>query len=102
MAPRNDYDDASHYYATNSSRDFLHAVPHPTLVVFAQNDPWIPAASYLDYPWHRNPNLVPLLPESGGHVGFHARGDGTPWHDRCIERFAAAVENTGEPMSHAG
>lgn len=101
VAPRNDYEDAAQYYACNSARDFLHAVTKPTLVIYAQNDPWIPASSYLEFAWHQSPNLVPLFPKSGGHVGFHDRGHRSPWHDRCIEQFAAAVGKAPEQRAYA-
>ena len=57
------------------------------LLVQALDDPWIPQAAYTDYPWRRNARLVPLLPRRGGHVGFHDRGDGSPWYNRCIGHF---------------
>jgi uncharacterized protein len=91
-APRNGYDGAEPYYAANASGRFLNGITVPTLVIQALDDPWIPAAPYLAHDWRRNPNLVPLLSEGGGHVGFHHGSDrSTPWHDRCIARFFKAV-----------
>jgi predicted alpha/beta-fold hydrolase len=87
VAPRNGYRDAEHYYAENMARRFLDEVRVPALVIHARNDPWIPADAYTSYRWSDNPNLVPLLPENGGHVGFHADDARIPWHDRCIEAF---------------
>jgi len=91
VAPRNGYRDAAHYYAENNARRFLPDVRTPTLVVHALDDPWIPGGVYLDFPWSRNASLLPLLPRGGGHVGFHARDDRTPWHDRCIAAFLARL-----------
>lgn len=56
-------------------------------MIHAQNDPWIPAEPYRRFDWAANPRLLPLLPRSGGHVGFHGIGSSTPWHDRCIAAF---------------
>ena len=91
VAPRNGFSGADDYYARNQARQFLEAIELPTLVIHAMDDPWIPASAYTTYSWSKNPNLVPLLPPSGGHVGFHARGSRIPWHDRCIEAFLTRV-----------
>jgi predicted alpha/beta-fold hydrolase len=91
VAPRNGYRDAEHYYAENNARRFLGGIGVPTLVIHARDDPWIPAESYTTHPFKENPSLHLLLARGGGHVGFHARDDRLPWHDRCITLFAAAV-----------
>jgi len=90
VAPRNSYSGAAEYYARNSSRDFLAAIASPTLLVHAQNDPWIPLDAYAGYEWRRNPKLTPLLPPGGGHVGFHARGHREAWYNVCLSVFSAA------------
>jgi uncharacterized protein len=90
VAPRNGYADAAAYYAENSAARFIAAVRVPTLLIHAIDDPWIPSAAYRNAVWKENPNLVPLLPDSGGHVGFHGRGSTVPWHDRCLALFFAA------------
>lgn len=87
VAPRNGFSGAADYYAQNNARQFLAAIELPTLLIHALDDPWIPASMYTDYPWAKAPALQPLLPRSGGHVGFHARDSRVPWHDRCIEIF---------------
>ncbi len=91
VAARNGYSGAAEYYAKNNARQFLPEIAIPTLLIHALDDPWIPADSYTDYPWSRNPRLQALLPQSGGHVGFHARGSRIPWHDRCLEVFLATL-----------
>ncbi len=90
LAPRYGFEGAAHYYAESKAERFLEAVPLPTLVIHARNDPWIPAAAYLDYDWSRNTKLTPLLPRAGGHVGFHDAGHQASWHDRCAADFFAA------------
>ncbi|MGQ0664738.1 MAG: YheT family hydrolase [Pseudomonadota bacterium] len=86
-APRNGFNGAEEFYEKNSARVFLHRVGVPTLIVCAKDDPWIPASAYQGLDWRANANLVPLLPEAGGHVGFHGQGSRTPWSDLCIARF---------------
>jgi predicted alpha/beta-fold hydrolase len=91
VAPRNGYASAEAYYEANMARRFLDGIRTPTLVIHALDDPWIPAGAYTSYAWDRNPSLLPLLPPSGGHVGFHDRECAPTWHDRCIEAFIDTV-----------
>ena len=63
----------------------------PTLVIHAQDDPWIPGDAYRAFDWSRAPDVTPLLPASGGHVGFHGRGSRLRWHDRCTSAFFARL-----------
>ena len=91
VAPRGGFAGAEDYYAKCSAAKFLAAVAAPTLVIHALDDPWVPAAPFRRVDWRAKPNLVPLLPPGGGHVGFHGRGSRTAWHDRCMARFFAAA-----------
>jgi predicted alpha/beta-fold hydrolase len=94
VAPRNGFVDAADYYARNNARQFLAAVEVPTVLIYARNDPWIPSDAYTSYSWDRNPHLHPLLPTSGGHVGFHASESRIPWHDRCIASFLETIRTS--------
>jgi hypothetical protein len=87
IAPRHGFAGAEDYYAQNKALRFMPAIRVPTLLVAASDDPWIPAAIYRGFDWAANAALAPLIADGGGHVGFHAAGDTTPWHDRAIERF---------------
>jgi predicted alpha/beta-fold hydrolase len=87
VAPRNGWASAADYYAANMARQFLPEIRVPTLLIHALDDPWIPAEAYTSFEWQRNRHLTALLPAGGGHVGFHARGDPRPWHDRCLAAF---------------
>lgn len=87
VAPLNGFGDAETYYRVNHARAFLDEIRVPTLLVHAQDDPWIPATPYLTYGWRANRYLLPVLPRRGGHVGFHMSGSPIPWHDRAIARF---------------
>jgi hypothetical protein len=86
-APRHGYAGADDFYEANSSQHFLGGIRAPTLLIHAQDDPFVPAAPYLKRKWSSEPHLTPLLPKSGGHLGFH-----DPlgvWHLRQIETFFA-------------
>jgi predicted alpha/beta-fold hydrolase len=89
VAPANGFKDAREYYRHSSAGPMLGAIRRPTLLIHAQDDPWIPAASYRSL--DPNPNLIPLIPRSGGHVGFHASGTDVPWHDQALTRFLGTL-----------
>jgi uncharacterized protein len=86
-APRNGFQDAADYYSRTSCGKSLHRVPVPILVIHALDDPLVPSADYVDFPWHRNENLLPLASRSGGHVGFQGSDRQRAWHDLCAARF---------------
>jgi hypothetical protein len=88
--PRNNFANVDAYYGESSARHYMAGIAVPTLVIHALNDPWVPAAPYLDYPWSRNPSLRPQLVTGGGHVGFHGIAS-TPWHDLAISQFFEAL-----------
>lgn len=84
VAPLNGFSDAADYYAQNSSREFLSGVAVPTLVLHADNDPWIPDGAYhalKGLPDHLRIEIA----RGGGHVGFHGRNG--RWHDECAVLF---------------
>jgi len=89
VAPPNGFAGATDYHARCSAIGHLRAIRVPTLVIHALDDPWIPVEIYTQYPWSANPALYPLLPASGGHLGFHGRSG--PWHDACLTGFLAQV-----------
>jgi hypothetical protein len=90
-APRNGFAGAEDYYERCAARHFLGGIGIPTLIIHALDDPWIPAEAYRMVDWAGNSNLIPLLTERGGHVGFEGRDRRTGWHDLAIARFLAAL-----------
>jgi predicted alpha/beta-fold hydrolase len=88
VAPRNGFADAWDYYDKAMSLPYLAEIRVPTLLVHARDDPLVPVAPYLHFPWQDNRRLTPLLPKRGGHVGFHGR-DGVPWYLPVSARFMA-------------
>jgi predicted alpha/beta-fold hydrolase len=90
VAPANGFRDAEDYYRQCSAASMLRAIRHPTLIIHAADDPWIPIDAYraIDI---TNPALNLLLTHSGGHVGFHARDLAMPWHDAAMLKFLSAL-----------
>lgn len=97
IAPTNGFAGAEDYYARCSAGPLLGAIATPTLLIQARDDPWIPIADYDAIAWPRLPMLRALLPSTGGHLGFHARGARIAWHDRAIVDFLA--EGADQPRS---
>ncbi len=87
LAPRIGFAGALDYYRRSMALPYLPDIAVPTLVIHAQNDPWIPFASYRGFTWANNPRLLPLFPPAGGHVGFHGRGSTIPWYNVCLAQF---------------
>lgn len=91
VASLNGFDGAEDYYRRSSAKNVLNAITAPTLLVHPRTDPWVPARMYLERAWREDGALTLLMPPDGGHVGFHARDDAQPWHDRCIGLFIDAL-----------
>lgn len=67
-APMNGFKDAEDYWARCSSGPMLERIRRPTLLISAKDDPIARVDGILD--GLQNPNVVALLTEQGGHVGF--------------------------------
>jgi predicted alpha/beta-fold hydrolase len=70
-APLHGYRDTDDYWTRASSKQGLAGVRLPTLVLNAQNDPFLPRR-YLPRPHEVSPMVRLEQPEEGGHVGFAA------------------------------
>jgi predicted alpha/beta-fold hydrolase len=85
-APLHGYRDTDDYWHRASARHVLHDIAVPTLVLNAQNDPFLPGEHL---PRSAAPCVTLEYPEHGGHVGF-ATGSlpgRIDWLPRRILRF---------------
>ena len=87
----NGFEGAREYYQRNGALAFLSDIPVPTLLIHARNDPWIGSEPYEHFDWRSNRNLVLLMSNGGGHVGFHGSAGPTPWHCLCAGRFFEGI-----------
>jgi predicted alpha/beta-fold hydrolase len=71
-APAGGYRDVDDYYARASALPRIADIRRPALVIHAQDDPFVPYASFRDAAFAANPYIVLLTPPHGGHVGFIA------------------------------
>lgn len=86
------FGDSRGYYAQASSRPLLRHVRVPSLLITAQDDPFIPYAPFTDPEIAGNKNLLLLAPRHGGHVGFFARRRSSDSYEDHYWAEARAVE----------
>jgi predicted alpha/beta-fold hydrolase len=96
-APLHGFADAAEYYRLSSSARYLEAIRIPTLLLHAEDDPFLPPHALPREAIARNPYLVPVITSRGGHVGFIG---GPPWAPRFwaeseAVRFLAARLSNG-------
>ncbi len=78
-APLHGFRDADHYYAVASSRQYLHSIALDTLILHAQDDPFMTEA-VIPTPAELSARVRLELHRRGGHVGFV--GGRLPWRPR--------------------
>ena len=87
ISPRYGFMGAEDYYQLCAPRHFMPEVRVPTMVLAAGDDPWIPIEHYREFKWSDNPWLLPVMPQTGGHVGFHGDVSRQSWCDVALEKF---------------
>lgn len=69
-APLHHFSNAIEYYEKSSSMHFVNKIKTPTLIVNAQNDPFLSAETHSHPTLFSNPFVQFDNPKYGGHVGF--------------------------------
>jgi predicted alpha/beta-fold hydrolase len=97
-APANGFADAADYYYRASSLRVAAQIRIPTLIIHAEDDPFIPIAPLRDPAIANNPYILLLAPKQGGHVAFIAADKGDDpdrfWaENRVIEFCKLASES---------
>jgi len=91
-APAFGFRDAEHYYATQSSNQYLERIRVPALLIHARDDTFIPFSVY-DHPAiSRNPRLGLLATDHGGHLGFISRGRPRLWLDGTVVEWMMGTD----------
>lgn len=91
-APIGGFADAADYYAKASSLQFLRAIRVPTLMVNAQNDPFLTPSCFPVTEAMSNPSLFLETPLYGGHVGFVTKDrDNVYWSEQRAETFLKEI-----------
>jgi predicted alpha/beta-fold hydrolase len=73
-APLHGFRNADDYWARASSAPWLEHIRVPTLVLNAQNDPFLPRAALQAATRKVSSDVVLEFPQAGGHAGFPGRG----------------------------
>ncbi len=92
-APQFGYRDAQDYYENVGAKRVAAQIRVPTLMITAQNDPFVPYASFVAAKISENPVIQFVAPQHGGHCGFISRHSGTErfWAEQRIVEFCAAL-----------
>jgi uncharacterized protein len=75
-APLHGFDSAEDYYRRSSSGRYLASIRVPTLLLHAEDDPFVPFNCFPHAAVGANPSISAIVHRRGGHVGFI---DGQPW-----------------------
>lgn len=88
-APQFGYRDAQDYYEHAGARRVVADVSVPTMIITAQDDPFVPYAKFLEAGVNRNPAIQFVAPPHGGHCGFVSRHPGPErfWAEQRILDF---------------
>jgi predicted alpha/beta-fold hydrolase len=87
-APSNGYANAEDYYTRCSSLFGLENVTIPTLLINAQDDPFLSPLCYPKEAAETNPQLHFYMPKYGGHVGFWPDKSTNNWkHEEWVLEF---------------
>jgi len=108
-APHFGFRDASDYYHRASAMRVIDRITLPTLIITADDDPFVPSAPFNDPRLRANPHLDVTVTRGGGHCGFltdephPTRIDDGYWAERRILDFAighvTAPPATASPSS---
>lgn len=91
-APHFGFRDARDYYHQASSLPYLSRLRVPTLIIHAEDDPFIPFTPFAALPKHEFVSV--LATKYGGHVGFwQPRSDGTDnyWAEQVAVDYCSAL-----------
>lgn len=90
--PWYNFRDVDDFYTSISSQPLLPKVSVPTLIVNAENDPFLPPSCYPVRYAGANKHLHLEVPEMGGHVGFMTMNwKGIYWSEGRMEAFLESL-----------
>jgi predicted alpha/beta-fold hydrolase len=75
-APHHGFLGASDYYHRASAMRVIDRISIPTLIISAEDDPFVPPAPFRDATVTGNPHITVRLPHHGGHCGFVEEANG--------------------------
>ena len=92
-APAAGYRDAEDYYERASAKNVMGEIRVPTLVITAEDDPFVPYVSFLAMGANRNAWIRFEAPLHGGHCAFISRHGGMErfWAETRVVEFCEGV-----------
>jgi len=83
------FEGADDYYARSSAMHFLGQILTPTLILTAQDDPFVPYWTFHRSALHANPYIRLVAPQHGGHCAFVSQEGGEErfWAEARIVEF---------------
>lgn len=103
-APYCGFRDAVDYYARSSALRVAREIRVPTLVLTAQDDPFVPFSIFESEAVRSNPRVQLIAPERGGHCAFVSRfaGEERFWAEARVMEFCRNLANAAPtPASSA-
>lgn len=97
-APHHGYRDAADYYQQAASMRVVDRIRVPTLIVTAEDDPFIPVGPFRHPRVTANPAITVVITRYGGHCGFvEPARDGYDgfWAERAVVDFAGRAAGVG-------
>jgi len=93
VAPHCGFSDADDYYYRAASARVIDGIAVPTLILRAQNDPFIRLTPETRERIRVNPHIEFIEPRHGGHCAFLSRrsGDGVHWAEAAMIRYLQSV-----------
>ena len=92
-APHHGFRDAADYYHRASAMRVIDRIRVPTLIITAEDDPFVPSGTFRHPTVTSNPNITVVITPSGGHCAYVEASNGHYdgyWAEREIVRFATA------------
>jgi len=99
-APHFGFADENDYYHRASAMRIVDRIRVPTLVITAEDDPFVPSGPFREPQLTGNPSVTTIVCAHGGHcafIGAPAAGDDGYWAERVIVDFAAERVDRGSP-----
>lgn len=85
--PLHGFLDAEDYYRRSNSLQFLDRIDRPSLLINAEDDPFLTRACFPEEQALENSNFFLYQPRFGGHVGFEKHGSDAPHHEAVTLEF---------------
>jgi predicted alpha/beta-fold hydrolase len=107
-APHHGFRDAADYYYRASAMRVIDRIRVPTLILSAEDDPFVPSHPFRAAAVTGNPCITTVVTPHGGHCAFVEHGNGDYdgyWAEREVVRFVAEVIQSSrhiEAQRHRG